>query len=210
MAGNYGIWTIQLKKNNWDLDCCQKDRHSRTLLRRQNATKKTRTYHHCTPQYLKTQLWYIRTCRVPKPLVSSTKEASWWRTSWQVTQSKPLKSVQASSKKLQNRIKQGNNEFLMFTPRLAWIVPKFNTTSKRARTGGASYIDKNRIKGISVKRNSLGNSSISCTDCTYANKSDYSSFIEQKSWKKRNYTNILSRVYRCVLKHTGNARQLLN
>ena len=34
----------------------------------------------------------------------------------------------------------------MFTPRLAWIVPKFNTTSKRARTGGASYIDKNKQK----------------------------------------------------------------
>ena len=96
---------------------------------------------------LKTQRWYIRTCRVPKPLVSSTKEASRWCTSWQVTPSKPLKSVQALSKKLQNRIKQGNNKFLMFTPRLAWIVPKFNTTSKQARTGGASYIDKNRIKG---------------------------------------------------------------
>ena len=42
----------------------------------------------------------------------------------------------------------------MFTPRLAWTVSKCNTTSKRARTGGASYMDKNRIKlfnGISVK-----------------------------------------------------------
>ena len=136
------------------------------------------------PYKLKTQRWYIRTFLVPKPLVSSTKEASRWCTSWQVTQSKPLKSVQASSKKLQNRIKQGNNEFLIFTPRLAWVVPKFNTTSKQARTGGASYIDKNRIKGtISYTAFMLANLII---------------IHPTKKPEKRNYTNILSRVYRCV------------
>ena len=133
--------------------------------------KKTQTSHHCTPQQLKTQLWYIRTCRVPKPLVSSTKEASRWCTSWQVTPSKPLKSVQALSKKLQNRIKQGNNEFLMFTPRLAWIVPRFNTTSKQARTGGASLLHRQKPyqRDFCEKGNSLGNSSISYTALMLAN-----------------------------------------
>ena len=62
----------------------------------------------------------------------------------------------------------------MFTPRLAWIVPKFNTTSKRARTGGASYIDKNGIKGISVKKE-FAWTFFNFVHCTYANKSDYSS-----------------------------------
>ena len=148
---------------------------------------------------LKTQPWYIRTCRVPKPLVSSTKEASRWCTSWQVTQSKPLKSVQESSKKLQNRIKQGNNEFLMFTPRLAWIVPKFNTTSKRARTGGASYIDKNKQKSY---QRDFCEKEIHLETLQFRTlhlcKQIWFFFIKQKSLKKRNYTNILSRVYRCV------------
>ena len=160
------------------------------------------------PYKLKTQRWYIRTFLVPKPLVSSTKEASRWCTSWPVTPSKPLKSVQALSKKLQNRIKQGNNEFLMFTPRLAWIVPKFNTTSKQARTGGAFYIGKNRTKGISVKKE-FTRKLFNFVHCTYASKSDYSS-SNKKAGKKETIPTYCLESIDAFLKHTGNATKLLN
>ena len=190
---------LNWKKNNWDLDCCQKDRHSRTLLRRQNATKKTHTYHHCTPQYLKTQPWYIRTCRVPKPLASSTKEASQWCTSWQWHNQNLSKVFKRQVKSYRIESSKETTSFLLFTPRLAWIVPKFNTTSKRARTGGASYIDKNKQKSYQRDFCEKEIHLETLQFCTlHLCKQIWLFFIEQKSLKKRNYTNTLSRVYRCA------------
>ena len=134
---------LNWKKNTWDLDCCQKDLHSRTLLRRQNATKKTHIHtpialHNISKLNLGISGHVVSQSPwspPPKRPPDDVPHDKWHNQNLSKVFKRPVKSYKIESSK-------ETTSFLLFTPRLAWIVPKFNTTSKRARTGGASHIEK--------------------------------------------------------------------